>query len=120
MATAKTTAKKPAAKKASSKKTTTKKPAAKKRIDWGNLPFGYMETSKSFVATWKNGKWDAGKLTTDHTVKISECAGVLQYAQTCFEGLKAYTTEHGDIVTFRPDLNAERMENSCKHLKTLT
>ena len=126
MATTKTTAKKttakktaaakPAAKKASAKKSTAKKPAGKK-IDWGNLPFGYMETTKSFVANWKNGKWDAGKLTTDHTVTISECAGVLQYAQTCFEGLKAYTTEHGDIVTFRPDLNAERMENSCKRLE---
>ena len=122
MATTKTTAKKPAAKKTTAKKTTakkttSKKPAAKKRIDWGNLPFGYKETSKSYVANWKNGKWDAGKLTSDHTVTISECAGVLQYAQTCFEGLKAYTTEHGDIVTFRPDLNAERMENSCKRLE---
>ena len=72
--------------------------ATKKELDLGNLPFGYMETSKSFVSNYKKGKWDAGKLTTDHTVTISECAGVLQYAQTCFEGLKAYTTEHGDIV----------------------
>ena len=78
----KTTTKKAAAKKPAAKKTAAKKPAAKKRIDWGNLPFGYMQTSKSFVATWKNGKWDAGKLTTDHTVTINECAGVLQYAQT--------------------------------------
>ena len=90
---------------------------ATKKLDWGNLPFGYMETSKSYVANWKNGEWDEGKLTSDHTIKINECAGVLQYAQTCFEGLKAYTTEHGDIVTFRPDLNAERMENSCKRLE---
>ena len=81
------------------------------------MSFGYIETSKSYVANWKNGEWDEGKLTSDHTVKINECAGVLQYAQTCFEGLKAYTTEHGDIVTFRPDLNAERMENSCKRLE---
>ena len=89
----------------------------KKNIDWGNLSFAYMETSKSFVANWKDGKWDEGKLTKDHTIKMSECACVLQYAQTCFEGLKAYTTEHGDIVTFRPDLNAERMENSCRRLE---
>ena len=33
------------------------------------------------------------------------------------EGLKAYTTENGDIVTFRPDLNADRMEASCKRLE---
>lgn len=48
---------------------------------------------------------------------INECAGVLQYAQTVFEGMKAYTTEDGRIVTFRPDLNAERMENSAKRLE---
>ena len=47
---------------------------------------------------------------------ISECAGVLQYAQTCFEGLKAYTTEDGKIVCFRPDLNAARMKDSCERL----
>ena len=90
---------------------------AKKELDWGNLPFGYMETSKSFVSNWKKGKWDAGKLTTDHTVTISECAGVLQYAQTCFEGLKAYTTKDGKVVTFRPDLNADRMKDSCERLE---
>lgn len=90
---------------------------ATKNLDWGNLPFGYMETSKSYVANWKNGEWDDGTLTSDHSIKISECAGVLQYAQTVFEGLKAYTTEHGEIVTFRPDLNAERMANSCERLE---
>ena len=42
---------------------------------------------------------------------------MLQYAQTCFEGMKAYTTEDGHIVTFRPDLNAERMASSCKRLE---
>lgn len=89
----------------------------KKNLDWGNLPFSYMKTAKSYVANWKNGEWDEGKLTKDHSVKISECAGVLQYAQACFEGLKAYTTEHGDIVTFRPDLNADRMINSCRRLE---
>ena len=89
----------------------------KKNLDWGNLPFGYMKTDKRFVANFKDGKWDAGKLTKDDKVCITECAGVLQYAQTCFEGLKAYTTQDGRIVTFRPDLNAERMERSCKRLE---
>ena len=91
----------------------------KKNIDWGNLSFGYMETDKRFVANYKNGAWDEGALIDDSKVVISECAGVLQYAQTCFEGLKAYTTKDGKIVMFRPDLNAERMENSCKRLEIL-
>ncbi|MGN0355296.1 MAG: branched-chain amino acid aminotransferase, partial [Muricoprocola sp.] len=89
----------------------------KKNIDWSSLGFGYIQTDKRFVANYKNGAWEEGFLTSDATVTISECAGVLQYAQTCFEGLKAYTTEDGHIVTFRPDLNAARMKDSCERLE---
>ena len=89
----------------------------KKNIDWANLGFGYHETDQRFVSNYKNGSWDEGTLTTDDKVVISECAGVLQYAQTCFEGMKAYTTEDGHIVIFRPDLNGARMEDSCRRLE---
>ena len=89
----------------------------KKDIDWGSLGFGYMETDYSYVSYYKDGKWDDGALTADHNITLNECACVFQYAQTCFEGLKAYTTEDGRIVTFRPDLNAERMEDSAKRLR---
>lgn len=90
---------------------------AKKDINWGELGFGYVKTDYRFVANFKDGKWDDGVLTTDENIVINECAGVLQYAQTCFEGLKAYTTEDGNIVCFRPNLNAERMKDSCERLK---
>ena len=89
----------------------------KKNIDWGNLGFGYVKTDYRYVSNFKNGAWNEGGLITDDTVTISECAGVLQYAQTVFEGMKAYTTENGHIVTFRPDLNGERMENSARRLE---
>ena len=89
----------------------------KKDIDWGSLGFGYMQTDYSYVANYVDGKWDDGTLTKDHTITLNECACVFQYAQTCFEGLKAYTTEDGHVVTFRPDLNAERMEASAKRLR---
>lgn len=89
----------------------------KKNIDWGNLGFAYVKTDYRYVSNYKNGAWDEGGLVTDDTITISECACVLQYAQTVFEGLKAYTTEKGQIVTFRPDLNAERLESSAKRLQ---
>ena len=89
----------------------------KKNIDWGNLGFGYMPTEWRYVSNFKDGQWDEGGLTDQNTITITECAGVLQYAQTCFEGLKAYTTEDGKIVCFRPDLNASRMADSCRQLK---
>ena len=89
----------------------------KKNIDWENIGFGYIQTDKRFVANYKNGAWDEGTLTDDANIVLNECAGVLQYAQTCFEGMKAYTTEDGHIVTFRPDLNAQRMEDSARRLE---
>ncbi len=89
----------------------------KKNLDWANLGFGYKQTDYRYVANWKDGAWDEGQLTTDATVTITECAGVLQYSQSCFEGLKAYTTEKGEIVVFRPDLNAARMADSCRRLE---
>ncbi|MBR5228358.1 MAG: branched-chain amino acid aminotransferase [Firmicutes bacterium] len=92
----------------------------KKNIDWANLSFGYIPTEQRYVTNFKGGAWDEGGLTSDNTVVISECAGVLQYAQTCFEGLKAYTTEDGSIVCFRPDLNASRLDDSCKRLEMPT
>lgn len=86
-------------------------------IDWGNLGFGYVKTPYRFVADFKHGKWNKGRLTTYDKIVIPESAGVLQYAQTAFEGLKAYTTKYGKIVTFRPDLNAERMAQSAARLE---
>lgn len=89
----------------------------KKNIDWANLGFSYIETDKRYVANFKNGEWEEGALIDDPNITMSECAGVLQYAQTIFEGLKAYTTKDGKIVTFRPDLNAQRLEDSAKRLE---
>lgn len=89
----------------------------KKNLDWSNLGFEYIQTDKRYVSNYKDGKWDDGSLTSDANVVLNECAGVFQYAQTVFEGLKAYTTEDGRIVTFRPDLNAERMMDSAKRLE---
>ena len=89
----------------------------KKNIDWANLGFGYVQTDKRFVANYKDGAWDEGTLTEDPNVVLNECAGVLQYAQTVFEGMKAYRTEDGRVVCFRPDLNASRMADSARRLE---
>ena len=90
---------------------------AKQNLDWANIGFGYRKTDLRYVSCYKDGKWDDGTLTKDDMITMSECAGVLQYAQTVFEGLKAYETKDGRIVTFRPDLNAKRMVDSAKRLE---
>ncbi len=89
----------------------------KANLDWSSLGFNYIPTSMRYVINYKDGAWDEGGLVADPTITMSECAGVLQYSQSCFEGLKAYTTADGRIVTFRPDMNAERMIDSAARLE---
>lgn len=86
-------------------------------IDWDSLTFSYQPVSKRYVANYKDGKWGKGGLTEDATVTLNECAGILQYCQEVFEGLKAYKTKDGRVVTFRPDLNAQRMYDSARRLE---
>jgi len=88
----------------------------KKNIDWKNLNFTYSKTDSRYVSQWKEGVWDEGKMVEDANVTLNESAGVLQYAQTCFEGLKVYTTSDDRVVAFRPDLNAKRMSDTAKRL----
>ena len=88
----------------------------KKDLDWGSLTFAYQPTDYSYVSNYKDGAWDEGMLTSDHSLHLSECAGIFHYCQEVFEGLKAYTTESGDIVCFRPAQNAKRMADSARRI----
>jgi len=85
-------------------------------IDWSKLGFDYIKTDYRYISVWKDGKWDDGKLTEDNMLRISEASTVLHYGQSCFEGLKAYTTKEGKIQLFRPDRNAARMNESYDKL----
>lgn len=86
------------------------------QLDWENLGFGYHQTPYRFVSNYKDGHWDQGQMSTDANIVLNECAGVFQYAQTVFEGMKAYYTKDGRIVIFRPDLNAKRFHDSAERL----
>lgn len=85
-------------------------------LDWARLGFTYMKTDFRYVSRWKDGKWDEGKLVEDNWLCISEASTVLHYGQACFEGLKAYRTKNGKIQLFRPDMNARRMQESCRRI----
>ena len=89
----------------------------KMNLDWENLGFAYRPTDYRYVSLYKNGAWDEGTLSSDPNVVLNESACVLQYAQCCFEGLKAYSTEDGRVVSFRPDMNAQRMGDSCRRME---
>jgi len=88
----------------------------KENIDWGNLGFDYKPTEYRFVATYKNGAWSEGELITNSNVQVHEGSPALHYGQQCFEGMKAQTAKDGRVLLFRPDLNAERLRQSCERL----
>ncbi|HJE17906.1 MAG TPA: branched-chain amino acid aminotransferase, partial [Enterococcus casseliflavus] len=86
-------------------------------IDWSNLGFSYIKTPWRFLATWKDGSWNEGKLTEDNYLHIHEGSTALHYGQQCFEGLKAYRRKDGGINLFRPDENSKRMNRSAYRLR---
>ena len=87
------------------------------KLDYQHLGFAYHVPEKRYVANYRDGSWDEGGLSSDSNVELNESAGILQYCQQVFEGLKAYRWKDGSIVCFRPDLNAERMYRSAAFLE---
>ena len=87
------------------------------KLDYQHLGFAYHVPKKRYVANYRNGAWDEGELSSDSNVVLNESAGILQYCQQVFEGLKAYRWKDGSIICFRPDLNAERMFQSAAFLE---
>ena len=85
-------------------------------MDYSSLGFKYNPTDYYYVKTYKDGQWTKGKLTQDRFISISMFSQVLHYSQEAFEGLKAYATKDGSINLFRPDMNAKRLQKSCRRL----
>ncbi len=84
--------------------------------DWAHLGFGYSRTDCNVRYTYRNGRWDEGVLTHDETLPVHIAATCLHYGQSCFEGLKAFTTKKGDVVVFRIEENAQRLVRSCRKI----
>ena len=85
-------------------------------LDWENLGFSYMKLPYRYIAYYRNGQWEEGTLTEDATLHISESSPSLHYGQQAFEGLKAYRTKDDSIQLFRPDKNAERLQQTADRL----
>jgi branched-chain amino acid aminotransferase len=85
-------------------------------MDYSSLGFQYHPTDSYYVRYFKNGKWEQGQLTHDRFLSISMFSQVIHYGQEAFEGLKAYMTKDGSINLFRPDMNAKRLQRSCRRL----
>ncbi len=88
----------------------------KKNLNWKNLGFSYIKTDWRFTALWEDGKWNQGELVRSEVMNLHEGSPVLHYAQSCFEGLKAFSSPEGKALLFRSNLNWERMKETSARL----
>lgn len=79
--------------------------------------FGRYFTDHMVTIKWTGGRgWHDGQLVPYAPLSIDPANMTLHYAQTIFEGLKAYRQPDGGVATFRPEANAERFRASARRL----
>lgn len=79
--------------------------------------FGVVFSDHMVTVQWTKAQgWHDAKVTARKPFMIDPACAVLHYAQEVFEGLKAYKTEDGRIVLFRPDQNARRFVKSAERM----
>lgn len=86
-------------------------------IDWDNLGFGLQPTDYMyFMKCDQGGTFSKGELKRFGNIELNPSAGVLNYGQGLFEGLKAYRKDDGNILLFRPEENALRMKTGAERM----
>jgi branched-chain amino acid aminotransferase len=79
--------------------------------------FGKQFTDHMVSITWTaEAGWHDAQVMPYGPISMDPAASVLHYGQEIFEGIKAYRHANGDIVTFRPEANARRMNESARRL----
>ncbi|GFP78867.1 branched-chain-amino-acid aminotransferase 5 chloroplastic, partial [Phtheirospermum japonicum] len=86
-------------------------------IDWDNLGFGLTSTDYMYMMKCSQGEaFSKGELQRFGKIELSPSAGVLNYGQGLFEGLKAYRSQDGKILLFRPEENAIRLRMGAERM----
>ncbi|CAD5335950.1 unnamed protein product [Arabidopsis thaliana] len=86
-------------------------------IDWDKIDFGLKPTDYMYAMKCsRDGEFSQGQLQPFGNIDINPAAGVLNYGQGLFEGLKAYRKQDGNILLFRPEENAIRMRNGAERM----
>lgn len=88
----------------------------KANLDWGTIGFKYHKVDYRYLAYYKDGKWGEGALDEGNQITLNESSMALHYGQACFEGLKAHTTKDNKVIIFRPDQNAQRINQTARRI----
>lgn len=85
-------------------------------VDWDNLPFGKVFSDHMLVMDYKDGAWQEPEIMPFGALSLHPATSAIHYGQSIFEGMKAYRTENGDVMIFRPDMNEKRFAESCERM----
>ena len=85
-------------------------------FDPNNFTFGNTFIDHMVVCEYENGKWGEVKVMPYGPFAFSPAMMGVNYGQACFEGMKAYKNENGEVFLFRPEKNFERINKSAKRL----
>nr|WP_166920558.1 branched-chain amino acid aminotransferase [Thermonema lapsum] len=85
-------------------------------VDFDNLRFGHVFSDHMLVADYADGEWKSCKIVPFAPLTFSPAMATLHYGQSIFEGLKAYKSEQGEILVFRPYDNYKRMLRSAERM----
>jgi branched-chain amino acid aminotransferase len=87
-----------------------------KSIDFDNLPFGKHFSDHMLEMDYDNGAWQAPRIVPFGNIEIHPATSALHYGQSIFEGLKAQKNSKGEVLVFRPDMNAKRFTESADRM----
>ncbi len=82
-------------------------------VDFDNLPFGRVFSDHMFVMEYRDGKWGKARIEGYRELSMTPAMSVLHYGQAIFEGMKAYKNSNDDVLLFRPEENAKRLNKSA-------
>lgn len=85
-------------------------------LDERNIPFGKLYSDHMFIADYTDGEWKDLRIVPYQNISLSPANSTLHYAITVFEGLKAYRNPQGEVIIFRPEDNARRLNISAERM----
>lgn len=83
------------------------------QVDWDNLPFGKVFSDHMLVMDYADGEWKQPEIVPFASLDLHPATSAIHYGQSIFEGMKANKDAEGNVMIFRPDLNAKRFAESC-------
>ncbi|MFN1835488.1 branched-chain amino acid aminotransferase [Balneola sp. MJW-20] len=85
-------------------------------VDFNDLQFGKIFSDHMFECHYEDGAWNKPEINPYGPIEVTPAMNALHYAQTVFEGMKAFYKDENTINIFRPEVHHQRFNNSCRRV----